>query len=58
MPLTWYELRNGEFVAHKVAEKSFGHGIGAGDINKDGLCNVIDVQRVVNAALGGQCVSP
>ena len=31
---------------------------GTADINKDGLCNVIDVQRVVNAALGGQCVSP
>jgi hypothetical protein len=28
-----------------------------GDINKDGACNVIDVQRVVNAALGGACVT-
>jgi len=27
------------------------------DINKDGVCNVIDVQRVTNAALGGTCVS-
>ena len=27
------------------------------EINKDGVCNVIDVQRVVNAALGGQCVT-
>lgn len=29
-----------------------------GDINVDGSCNVIDVQRVVIAALGGTCVSP
>ena len=28
------------------------------DINKDSVCNVIDVQRVVNAVLGGACVSP
>ena len=31
---------------------------GTADINQDGQCNVVDVQRVVNAALGGQCVSP
>jgi len=28
------------------------------DINQDGRCDVIDVQRVTNAALGGACVSP
>jgi hypothetical protein len=27
-----------------------------GDINRDTLCNVLDVQRVVNAVLGGVCV--
>ena len=32
-------------------------GADVADINNDGLCNVIDVQRVVNAALGGQCVA-
>jgi hypothetical protein len=26
--------------------------------NSDGTCTVVSVQRVVNAALGGQCVSP
>jgi hypothetical protein len=30
---------------------------GTGDINQDSSCNVVDVQRVVNAALGGQCVT-
>lgn len=29
-----------------------------GDINKDNQCTIVDVQRVVNAAIGGVCVSP
>ena len=40
-PLTWYEARNGEMVAHVVADHSFGHGIGAGDVNKDGRTDII-----------------
>jgi len=28
------------------------------DINLSGRCDVIDVQRVTNAVLGGACVSP
>jgi hypothetical protein len=40
-PLTWYELRGGEFVPHVVADHSFGHGIGAGDINRDGRTDII-----------------
>jgi hypothetical protein len=30
---------------------------GSGDINQDRSCTVVDVQRVVNAALGGLCVT-
>jgi hypothetical protein len=41
MPLTWYEARNGGFVGHAIADKSFGHGIGAGDVNKDGRTDII-----------------
>jgi hypothetical protein len=26
-----------------------------GDLDRNGVCNVIDVQRVVNAVLGGVC---
>jgi hypothetical protein len=40
-PLTWYEAKNGGFVAHEVAPRSYGHGIGAGDINKDGRTDII-----------------
>lgn len=31
---------------------------GTADIDKDGRCSAIDIQRVINAALGGACVSP
>jgi hypothetical protein len=40
-PLTWYEARNGEMVAHVVSERSYGHGIGAGDVNGDGRNDII-----------------
>jgi hypothetical protein len=29
---------------------------GTADLNRDGVCNSTDVQRVVNAALGMACV--
>ena len=40
-PLTWYEARGGQMVPHVVADHSFGHGIGAGDVNKDGRTDII-----------------
>ncbi|MBC8164384.1 MAG: VCBS repeat-containing protein [Bryobacteraceae bacterium] len=40
-PLAWYEARDGAFVKHVVAPKSYGHGIGAGDVNKDGRADIL-----------------
>ena len=40
-PLTWYEVRGGEFVPHVIADHSFGHGIGAGDVNHDGRNDIV-----------------
>jgi hypothetical protein len=40
-PQAWYEVRNGAFVAHVISDRSYGHGIGAGDINKDGRTDVL-----------------
>ena len=45
MPLAWYEAKpeakNGEFVKHIVSPKSWGHGIGVGDVNGDGRNDII-----------------
>jgi hypothetical protein len=40
-PLTWYEIQNGDFVAHVVSPHSYGHGIGVGDVNGDGRNDII-----------------
>ena len=31
----WYEVKNKAWVAHVVSDRSYGHGIGAGDVNGD-----------------------
>jgi hypothetical protein len=42
LPASWYEVREGKWVKHVVSQpKFFGHGIGAGDINADGLQDII-----------------
>ncbi|HEY9126363.1 MAG TPA: VCBS repeat-containing protein, partial [Acidobacteriaceae bacterium] len=33
VPLSWYELQSGKWIKHTVADHSFGHGIGVGDVN-------------------------
>jgi hypothetical protein len=40
-PLTWYELKDGRWVPHVVSPHSYGHGIGAGDVNGDGRTDII-----------------
>jgi hypothetical protein len=41
VPLAWFELVNGKFVKHVVAQRSFGHGIGVGDVNGDGRMDIL-----------------
>jgi len=41
VPLAWFELDNGKFVKHVVAQRSFGHGIGVGDVNGDGRMDIL-----------------
>ena len=40
-PLAWYEAKNGAFVKHVVSAKSYGHGIGVGDVNGDGRNDIL-----------------
>lgn len=40
-PLAWYELRAGAWEKHVVNPQSWGHGIGAGDVNRDGRADIL-----------------
>jgi hypothetical protein len=40
-PLAWFEIANGAFVKHVVSPRSYGHGIGVGDVNGDGRNDIV-----------------
>jgi hypothetical protein len=44
-PLTWYEIvgkgADAHWVGHAIGNQSYGHGIGAGDVNGDGRTDII-----------------
>ena len=40
-PLAWYEVAGGRWVKHVVSPQSYGHGIGAGDVNGDGRNDIV-----------------
>jgi hypothetical protein len=49
VPLAWYEIQNGKWVKHVVSDKSYGHGIGAGDVNGDGRTDILTPQGWLEA---------
>ncbi len=48
-PLTWYDVQNGAWLKHVIASQSYGHGIGAGDVNGDKRNDVLTPQGWLEA---------
>ncbi len=48
-PLSWYEVQAGKWVKHVVSTQSYGHGIGAGDVNGDKRNDIITPQGWLEA---------
>lgn len=38
---SWYEVKDKGWVRHVVNDRTYGHGIGAGDVNKDGRNDIL-----------------
>ena len=56
VPLAWFELQSGKWVKHVVSKQSYGHGIGAGDINGDGRNGYPHAERLAGSAR--RCARP
>ena len=41
VPAAWFELIAGKWIKHVVAQRSYGHGIGVGDMNGDGHNDIV-----------------
>jgi hypothetical protein len=48
-PTVWYEAKGGKFEKHVVSGRSYGHGIGAGDVNGDGRSDIVTPQGWLEA---------
>jgi hypothetical protein len=37
----WFEVKNGAWIKHVVSDRTYGHGIGYGDVNNDGRNDIL-----------------
>jgi len=40
-PQAWYEVKGGRWLRHEISDRTYGHGIGAGDVNGDRRTDVL-----------------
>jgi hypothetical protein len=40
-PQAWFEVKNGAWIKHVVSDRTYGHGIGYGDVNQDGRNDIL-----------------
>jgi hypothetical protein len=53
----WYEVKEKAWAKHVVSEKTFGHGIGVGDVNKDGRNDILTPRGWLEAPADPRAVS-
>lgn len=41
VPLAWFELKDHKWIKHVISDRSYGHGIGVGDMNGDGRNDIL-----------------
>ena len=54
----WYEVKAGAWVRHVISDRTYGHGIGAGDVNKDGRTDILTPRGWLEAPADPRAPAP
>jgi hypothetical protein len=58
LPLSWYEIANGQWIKRTVSPQGYGHGIGAGDINGDRRTDIVTPRGWLEAPADPRAAGP